>query len=290
MKKSLLLVLAITLISGFAMAGDEGIGITVGAEFGINEVNKPNSGDMYPYLMPMLIYGNSFFNDAFDVYAELDYTFGFTKDSGDYPQDLYFDLALGFNLKLGDLTTLSFLLENENGLVFAPKSGLDFGDRIWGTLRPGILFNQSINNFGDLYAQIDAPFMYVQGWGDSDIPFGLDFSLGWNSTFGLGLKAKAHTLLLPKDWNMGYTGLDLIASFETGPIYAGIEVRIGRYDSYPPSSFFDGSGIKTDIAIIPEFQFNFDFGLSLYAKCAFGAIGGSGDVIISPAVGVQFTF
>ena len=287
MKKFLVVFLAIFLTAGFVMAQDEGIGLTAGVEFGIEGVNKPNDAeDMYPYLMPMVWYGNSF--GAFDLYAELDYTLGFTKDDGDLPQDLWFDLALGYNLGLGSSPTLSFLLENELDITFAPLYGGDMGDFFWGILRPGICFNQNVESAGDFYAQVDLPIGYGKGFGD-DTVIGLDIALGWGSNFGLGFKAKAHMLLAPSEAETGYTGIDLKASYENGPFYGEIEFRIAK-DEYGTSSALDGSGKKAGFAIIPKFQYTIIQNLNIYAFCAFGNIGGDGDVKITPALGITYSF
>jgi len=60
-----------------------------------------------PYLMPIVIYEHSFFDDALDVYAELNYTSGYADE---LEQSLYLNLMAGYNLGLGELSTLSFIL------------------------------------------------------------------------------------------------------------------------------------------------------------------------------------
>ena len=312
MKKTLLLFIAITLIAGFAMAydededddwddweddedmdfdmdEDEGIGFTVGTDFSIDGVNKPNGEDMSPNLMPYIVFERSFLDGVLYLYTELDYTIGLTKDDGEIPNELFFLISLSYNLNLGESSILTFSLENENGFVFLPKDEVDFKDRIYGTLKPGIAFNQYIERFGNLYAQVDALVKYAQGWGETVIPIGLDFSAGWKSTFGLGLKAKVHTLLAPKDIKEGYTGLDISVSYGNGPISAGVEARIAS-EKDKTSSFFGGSKTKSGIAIAPSFEYTFDFGFSVSASCAFGGIGGNGDITISPSLGVAYSF
>ena len=291
MKKYLFLLVALTLAVGLVMAEDEdeGIGLTVGIESGIWDVNKPDGNeDVYPYLMPMVYYDKSFLDGALDVYAELDYTLGFPKINGNLYQDLYFDLFLGYNHNFGEASTLSFLLENENVFILSDEYESDGSERIWGVIRPGLKFNQNVKA-GDFYVKLDVPIAYANYGGDPAV--GLDYTAGWGSAFGLGLEAKIHTLFAPSDEETGYTGLDLIVSYENGPIYAEVEVRIAREtDGNSCSSFFDGSSYKAGVAIIPEFQYNFDFGLGVYVNCAFGSIGGNGDVKISPALGVTYSF
>ena len=282
MKKLLVLLAALTLVTGFAFSQD--LGLTAGLEFGINAVNKPNdASDMYPYIMPNIAYENSF--GGVDLYTEVDYTLGFTKDSDDtYPMDLYWDLALGYDISLASASTLSILAENELGFNFVT----DLGDTLWGTFRPGLKFDQGIDGVGDLYAQFDLPIGYGKGWGDDTI-ICLDGTIGWDSTFGLGLKAKAHFLFAPDSLDTGFTGIDIKATYSNGPAYGEIEARIAK-DSGDISSFIDGSGYKPSVAIIPKVQYEIITGLNAYLKCAFGNIGGTGDIIISPVIGVTYSF
>ena len=283
MKKIIILLVALTMVAGFTFAED--IGLTAGLEFGLNAVNKPNgTDDMYPYLMPYVYYENSFLDGALDLYTELDYTFGFTKDADDnFPMDLWWDLALGYNLSLGSASNLTFLAENELGIEFVEK----MGDTLWGIFRPGVKFSQGIDNVGDLYGQIDVPI----GYGDDDILLGLDITAGWASTFGLGLKAKAHMLFMPDYLDTGFTGIDIKATYSSGPLYGEVEFRIAKeINSYFPSSYFDGSYFKGGFAIIPKFQYTIIPNLNAYIKCAFGGIGSDGDIVISPALGVTYSF
>ena len=295
MKKFLVFVLALSLIAGFAMAEDEGLGLTTILEFGIWDVNKPNvpnddktdlePSDPAPYIMPGIAYGTSFLDGALDLYTELDYYIGLNKpnDEDKISQELYHDLFLGYNLSLTDSSTLSFLLENELDLIFAPEK------EYYGIFRPGVCFNQNIESAGDFFAQIDLPIGYFDDWGESTTPVGLDFAVGWGSNFGLGLKAKMFFLLAPSDYDTGYTGIDLTASFEKGPVFGQVQVRIAK-DKDGTSSFMDGSSLKAGVAIIPSIQYSFDMGLSIYANCAVGSIGSTGDVRVSPAIGATFSF
>ncbi|GBU29361.1 hypothetical protein R84B8_02925 [Treponema sp. R8-4-B8] len=279
MKRFFIAILVMALLASFAAAEDEeGIGLSVGLEFGIGNVNMANDEEMSPYLMPILIYENSFLDDALDVYAEVDYTFGFTKepnDDGDEvnPQSMYVDLMIGYNLGLGDASTLSFILENEfDEIIIAPK--IEEGNALTGIFTPAIKFNREFD-FGDIYAQIGAPITYYDK--NTDASIGLDFTLGWNSSFGLGIEAKVCTLIVPND-DAGYTGVEAIISYATEPIYAEIEIIIPKE--------IDNEGVK----ITPEFDYSFK-NFTFYVKCVFDGIGvKDGNVTISPALGVKYSF
>jgi len=282
MKKFFVAFFVFVLLASFAVADndDEGIGLSVGMEFGIGNVNKANDGERLPYLMPMLIYENSFFDDTLDIYAELDYTFGFTKepnDNGDdvYPQSLYSDLMIGYNLSLSDTSTLSFILEHETDeiIISSKHEGVN---TLTGIFTPAIKFNQELES-GDLFFKIGAPITYIQYDKDADKTVGLDFTVGWNSSFGLGLEAKVCTLIVPRD-DAGYTGVETIISYEAEPIYIEVETIIPKE--------IDNEGVT----VTPEFDYsvkNFTF----YVKCEFAGIGVSGgNVIISPALGIKYSF
>jgi len=286
MKKLIISLFVLALSANFAAAqdegidSDEGIGLSVGLEFGLENATKANDSDMNPYLMPLLIYENSFLDDALDVYAELNYTFGFTKEpneDGDEvnPQSMYVDLMIGYNLGLGSASTLSFIVENEfDEFIIAPKSSES--NAITGIFTPAVKFNQDLD-IGGLFAQVGAPITYMQYEKDADTAIGLDFTLGWNSTFGLGIEAKICSLLIPDD-DPGYTGLEVIVSYEQGPVYAEVETIVPKEIS------------KEGATVTPEFDYsikNFTF----YVKSEFALIGiDDGDVIISPGLGVKYRF
>jgi len=281
MKKFFVLLFVLALTAGFAAAeDDEGIGLSAGLEFGVGNVSKADDGDMNPYLMPMLIYENSFLDETLDVYAELDYTFGFAKepnDDGDEvnPQSLYFDFSLAYNLGLGGASTLSFILENEfDEITISPQYRET--NALTGIFTPAVKFNQELD-IGDLFAQIGAPITYIQYDKDADTETGLDFTLGWNSAFGLGIEAKVCTLIVPGD-DAGYQGIEAIISYETETIYIEVETIIPRETG--------GDGVT----VTPEFDYFFN-NFTFYVKCECAGIGvDGGSISITPALGVKYRF
>jgi len=274
MKKFFVFLLILAMLASFAAADDdEGIGLSAGLEFGIGNINKANDGDMNPYLMPMLIYENSFLDETLDVYAEIDFTLGFTKepnDDGDdvNPQSMYIDLMVGYNLGLGSASTLSFILENEfDEIIIAPIYALT------GIFTPAVKFNYKLD-FGDVFAQIGVPITYYD---KTDTAIGLDFTLGWSSTFGLGIEAKILTLLSPGD-DAGNNGFETIISYKTEPIYIEVETIIPKEIS------------SEGVTITPEFDYSFR-NFTFYVKCEFAGIGvDGGGVSITPALGVKYSF
>ena len=282
MKKFFAALLVLVLSASFAAANDddEGIGLSAGLEFGIGNINKANDEEMSPYLMPILIYENSFFDNKLDIYAELDYTFGFTKEpneDGDevYPQSLYSDLILGYNLSIGSASTLSFILENEFDEIIISPTSKKF-NALTGIFTPAIKFNHEFD-IGDLFAKIGSPITYIQYDKDADTSVGLNFTIGWDSAFGLGIEAKVCTLFVPGD-DAGFSGVETIITYETETIYIEVETIIPKEIS--------NEGVK----VTPEFDYSFK-NFTFYVKCEFTGIGTSGgNVIISPALGVKYNF
>jgi hypothetical protein len=283
MKKLFFILIVLLLAVNFAIIADEneGIGLYFGLEAGVENVNKVNEEIREPYLMPMIIYDRSFFDDALDVYTELDYTFSYYKEREPngrkevYPQSLYFDLLFAYNMGLGGASTLSFILENEfDEIIIAPIDKK--GNNITGIFTPAVKYTQEFD-FGDIYAKAGLPIVYIQEYKEADTQVGLDFTLGWNSAFGLVLEAKALTLLVPGE-GRGYLGLEALASYEMDTMYFEVFAEIPKEISW------------WGITLTPRFEYylgNFTF----YAYCEFAGIGvDGGGLRISPALGVKFSF
>jgi len=298
MKKFLMFFLVVILTAGFAAAED--IGLSTSLEFGIAGVNKPNDDeDIYPYLWTDVVYENAFLDEALDLYAELAYDFTFTKDTNDegkeaFPQNLYLDFMAGYNFSLGDASTLSIILEDEDYFVLSPSDD----DNIVGILKPGIKFNQSIEDVGDLYIQTDVPFAYLYYGMEKNSSFvGLDITVGWESSFGLTIELGGNILFSPNDKIFGeslngFTGMSFTVSYETDSFYTEIASTfpIKNLDNGEPYSYFDVSA-TSGISITPLFSYNFTDFLSAYVFCTFDGIGIKGnDIGISPAIGVTFSF
>jgi len=275
MKRFLVFFLVLVLGAGFAAAQD--VGLTVGLEFGLGNVGKAYGGDVAPYLMPMLIYENAFIDGALDLYGELDYTLGFSKElnaKGEevLPQSLYIDLSVGYNLSLGDASTLSFILENQFDTIELSPS-----DLVTGIFTPAIRFNQGFDDFGDIYVQVGFPITYFPNVKDADTSTGLDSTIGWSSSFGLGLEAIVYTLIAPSE-AAGYVGFETTVSYENDAVYCEL-------NAYFPSD------IKAEgITITPEFDYSFG-SLTAYLFIEFAGIGSDGgEVVITPAIGIKYSF
>jgi len=283
MKKVVICFLVFFLAVSFVIAADEygDMGISVGLETGIENINKAYEGsEMEPYVMPMLIYEKSFLDGALDVYAELDYKFGFNRrpneDGNDvFPQSLYVDFMLGYNIGFSSVSTLSIIVENEfDELIISPR--YTGSNNINGIFTPAVKYNHVLD-FGDIYFMLGAPITYVQEDTEAKTIVGLDFTFGWYSNFGLGLEAKTLMQFLPAD-GAGYRGLEALVFFEFQPMYFEVLTELSK-------TIKEGG-----ITITPEFDYYIN-NMTFYTKCEFSGIGiEGGKVVVSPALGVKFSF
>jgi len=277
MKKLLFLLLALSLAVGFLAAGDYEADFLAGLEFGIENVNKANDENMTPYLMPIFIFEGSFLDEALDLYAELNYTFGFADK---FKQSLFADLIFAYNFEIGRASTLSFILQNEfDEIIISPVTkGIN---KLEGIFTPAIKFEQEFK-FGDFFVNAGVPVTYIQYDKDAGTEVGLDFTVGLESVFGLVLEFKLLTLLVPGD-DAGYHGFEAIAGYEIRPAYFEVEVIV-------PEDVRDEG-----ITITPLLEFGFRNWI-FYLECevaglgAAKAAGADSRVTASPALGVKFSF
>lgn len=201
---------------------NEGFAVSVGIEFGIDNVND-NDG-MEPYIGSIVMYDEALLNGRLNINIGLGYFFEFVKkDDADFnkvfPQILTLDAGLGYNLDLRNTSTLSFLLDSYTDFRLAPR--LD--NNVVSILSPGIRFSETLG-FGGMYAQIGFPLHFPS------YDFDMEFTLGWISTFGLGLSLDTNFNLSPKaDWG-GELGAIVSYSYERYSFYVrGLFKGIGGH-------------------------------------------------------------
>jgi hypothetical protein len=277
--------LAAVLICSFAVAQeeDEGIGLTAKAEFGIDDLTEADDAKTF-IIIPGLEYENSFLDDALDVFAEADYKIGIpSADGGDTLHALYLEEEVGYNLGLGDALTLSIILNNQNTFLVSPK--LSTGYKSFdGILEPSLKFAYGAD-FGEIWVQAGFPVGYAapdedfEGWGVSsdggDTAIDAYLTLGWASTFGLGVELTPNLALSPEK---GYAGFDILVNYENDTIYAEVEVNLPKE--------IDVEGIT----VTPEFDYSVN-AFTFYVKSEFGGIGiKEGDITVAPALGIKYSF
>ena len=179
---------------------NEGYAISVGTEFGVDNINDGDHRE--PYIGLNFMYDEALLNGKLNINIGFGYVFEFVKEfNADYkkvfPQTLTLDAGLGYNLNLRDTSTLSFLLESYTDFRLAPLNTPNDDNNVASVLSPGIRFIESLS-FGDIYAQIGFPFRFA--------PYGVntEFTIGWNSKFGLGLALDTYFHLSPEaNWGRG---------------------------------------------------------------------------------------
>jgi hypothetical protein len=291
-KKFFIFLCVLVLVAGFAVAQ---VGVDVGVEFTLNNVNKADGDDWNPVLMPWVSYGTSF--GDLDFSTELDYYFDMQPDFDNLEQYLDFDLCLDYTLSLGSASTL--LLEVDN--IFENVAiNPDFGGYVEGTVTPLVKFTQQ-TDIGSFYVRVAAPIGYF----DNDFKY-LRSRLGWKSTFGLSLWGQLDSTLEPMEIYSGWRAdvnyaadsftfdvlirgwKDLSSGLRIGPTFdyylGGATISLGAvlYNVVADSGFH--------VDVIPGFEYSVG-AIDFYINCTFANIAAeSGEVSISPALGVSFSF
>jgi hypothetical protein len=277
-KAALLVIFAMTAVSvvnaqeeGAGKEAEEagGIGLTVGLEVGFGNVVEEAEFS----LTPNVVYENSFLNGALDVFAEIDYTAAFSDPMA---QDVYIEAEIGYNLGLIENGTLSVILSNINDTIrIAPE--LEDGETHLGVFEPSLKWTQTLG-FGDLWLQGGLPITYLTGVED-ETALGLTTTVGWDSTFGLGVEFVLDFILDAEGEDAGLAALGLSLSYDAGLISGEVELVADKEFEV--------------IEIVPEIDVNLDFGLTIYAKAGieiFNIEGVDMDPVFAPAIGVSYSF
>lgn len=253
--------MAAVLICSFATAQeeDEGIGLTPKLEAGFGNV----ADEAVISLSPGIEYEKSFGN--LDVFGELDYTAALEDPT---VHGVYEEIELGYNFSFGEASVLSVILNNNNTFRLSPK--LAENETFEGTLEPSVLFTQTLD-FGDLYGQAGFPIDYLTGVKDDDMGIGAYLTLGWASTFGLGLELTGNLSISP---DSDYTETGFVVSYEKDFIYGEVAVTADKE--------FKNFGIT------PEVDISLD-AWTFYVNAEIGIADGA-DTAISPAIGVKYSF
>jgi len=316
MKKLIVLLCVLVLVTGIVVAED--IGVTVGVEFYNENINKADGDPTESYIEPYIAYDNTSLLDGaltFHMGVE-NYNINLAREAGpdgDYfPKDFDFNIWLQYKLSIGSASTLRFYLRDDNNFTISPiHHGVTYeigsgANTSGGTLTPGLQFNQSMG-FGSLYARVRMPYDYVMA-GKDDTRVRLQSRLGWNSTFGLGLYAEVRSRLAP-DLDL-YQFLRLFAEYDTDSfglfnVLAIIPKEVSNgitiwphyeYDfensSFALDCYFNDVGTDDGITIDIEPYVEYRAGaFTFYADFLFENItANGGGMRLSPLLGVKFEF
>lgn len=295
MKKFVLILLAVCLAGGTVMAqDDDGIGVFVGAELTIPDLKYADEAML---IRPYVGFEKSF--DAFDLYVGLGipiyrYSYLDYDDTVSDTSALGLDLCFNgtYNLGIGNNNNLAFGFGTWMYLPFDSDKGMYTEEVPYGTTLGSEYVAASMGNFSmhfnfgalftmglgsnDLYFGADIPFI-LTGEGISVFQiaeFNLTAGMDMESGLGFGLTLYnwiGKNFLSPVSMSR-IQNLDLFVTYESGPFAFGLTFGFPLYKMEYSILSFKGMKIE-GITITPEFEFNFDFGLSLYASLPIYGIG-----------------
>ena len=289
MKKILLVFAALVLAVGFVMAeDDEGLGLTVGLEYGIKDLKEDQGDSMY--LRPMFAYSNSTLVEDLDLYAEVGVPFW---GKPDFWLGIDLDIVAEYSRSISDATTLGFIVESQTIIpakdpinrssLGSSYFDISYTDVTSGVI-PGIKLTQKLG-IGSVFLRVDIPIWYA--YSDLDNPIGLDFSAGIDTDIGFGLTIKDLNALKVPDSYDGTSGfakyLEITPSFTFDPIY--VEVYFGI------PLFTDG--IKSwGVWIEPWVEVSIPAvkGLTAYASVPITNAGSDDDLNVRLKLGAKYSF
>ena len=234
MKKILPICLALFMALGIVLApADESLGLTAGIEFGFMSLNPPgdgvNAGDTM-FIRPSIAYENNELIEGLELYGELGlFMHNFRNDFGmeidiwaraGYGIDIGFESYLGGGFRF-DFTTLGLFQEGDTHAHLI--------------LAPDIYFIHPLDGIGELYAVLELP-MWMSSSDLLGFDMGLNFWVGWNSDFGLGVE---FGLAGPPMWGVEKPGYHLggIGSGINFGLQSGVDGGMGWLKLKPSFTF-----------------------------------------------------
>jgi hypothetical protein len=213
MKKFLFVLLAAALACGSAAAQEEGIGLSAGLEIGLGDV----ADAVEVGISPLLGYETSFLDGALDVSAEIAYTF---KIADGLPMEFFAEENIGYNLPLGDISTLTFGLHHENSFLLNPFDHGDDGS----VVEPNVGYALELDA-GELAFALGFPITYLP-----EANVGAYITAGFAFPFGFGVEVTANLDLSAP----GYADTNLVLSYgqETFSVELGIDAEDDTFTTF----------------------------------------------------------
>ena len=154
-------------------------GIVMFSEFNVENINKANNEDLYPWLLIGFFYDGALIEGLY-FYTELQYQLRLTAIENQNGNSVSL-MWLSFNIELYyNLNMFYLLLKNEYNIRITPRFDL-YGiknENREGILTPGI----GLNLFSELYIQIETPLTYIRFWRNEDdkkFHSNLEIVIGW---------------------------------------------------------------------------------------------------------------
>jgi hypothetical protein len=255
MKKNAFVLLVLLLVRGFSVA-QEDTEFSAGGEVGFGDMaDKAVLG-----VSPQLTYEHFFFEEALDVFFEIDYTFNFEDE---VPQEVYAEENIGYNLSLNDTSTLTFTLHNENNFSTIPEFG-NAGDG--SVFEPGVTYTWTLN-VGELAFTAGFPIGYLP-----DMTFGTYVTVGFTLPFGFGFEVTANMDISP---DTSYSETNAVLVYASDVFSAALEIDTdAEFKVYTISPFVEW--------YVGSF--------TVWVGINFGNIGGENSASVEPYLGVKYAF
>jgi hypothetical protein len=227
------------------------LGIDAGAEAGFTDASDAKTSFATPRLEYNGVWG------GFDFYGAAFYT----AASG-HPVSHQADFAenIGYTLNLPGVSALTFRLDNEDIVTFAPGSP----EFAYGAVTPSLAYGKTFD-FGGLTLEAGFPIGYRPDF----LPASY-FTLGYEHASGFKAGISAHFAVSPEQ---SYSGTALTLAYAREWFYGTVALSADRD--------FKTFGIR------PYLEF-FISRFTLWAGAEFGGLGG--EFAISPYAGAKYTF
>ena len=286
MKKLAVLLLAMFVAGGVVMA--QVPGLSVGGEIGIMDFE--DLGDNL-IIRPMVIYENGDLAPGLDLYLEAGVPLGMVNS------DLWLGLDLNiradYGLELAPGSKLGFFLENVTYLPLvedilastkSPDPSMPFGIsyKISSWLMLGARYTHTLD-FGDIYGQLELPFILVHEIFDPFKIVDLNITAGVDMPAGFG-----GSLTIYNEINNGFddsqffAAIGLAGYYAQDQLYAGLGIYIPTVED----------GVKNmGISLFPEVRYEVMDNLQIYGKLPIQRLFNDikADIEVGLVIGVKYS-
>jgi hypothetical protein len=260
-------VAAASFVNAQSAVSDGGGGLSIGVESGFGNVADQTELS----ITPNVAFENSFFNNAFDVSVAIGYTRAFDDVAA---ENLDATGAFGFNLGVGESSTLSLVLQSENHIQISPD--IPDEDRHQGIFEPSLQWTQW-GDSGAFWLQVEVPIAEV-----ADPTVDVAPTIGLASLSGFSLEAGPVFSVKPEVDLVGYQAALGLGSEHEDVLYSRVELEVVGKE-------FE------NILVTPEVGANLS-ALNIYAKAEIAMMAGdetlgkSDETLFSPSVGLKLRF
>jgi hypothetical protein len=241
-------------------------------------------------LKPTLAYFGNF--GSFDLYLGAFYTFFFEDPlvrKGGLQE------TFGYNFLLGDSTTLTITLDNDNQFNFTRDKNIQVDSDFYcmfANLEPSLTLTQDLT-YGDISVAIGVPLDYseyvnkhlIEDFGDPQLAMDGYITLGYNTSFGLGIQVSPRMWIKPE---VEYGETELTLTWGNQSFYTSLtlsaddtfkEWSIEPYIAYTYKNWMFTATVVFD-----------GIGSTGTGNDLVDAESGAGKMTITPSIGIKYRF